>query len=393
MKIVAISYSSFTAINRKVYSALATKSDLKLVIPRSLKFEKNLVDAEATHKDDPALIRLPLIASNPRLHYFKGLWKILRETRPDVIFIENDPISFLCLYCCFYKIFYGAKILCQTNENLSLSMRRFFSSETLKSKMLLFFKRSLCLLVRPFVSVVFTINYDGKRLFEDLKFIKTKWIPLGYDPAYFYKSSAIREKVINECHLTTFTIGYFGRIVPEKGLMLLLEVLSELRDLRWNLLIDNFSRYTTNYIENIREFIKVNKLDDRVVFFDANHDEIGNYMNACDLAVVPSITTSTFKEQYGRVVQETVACGCLTIVSDSGFLPHFFDNPYFVFKENNRGALKSKIESVFRLKDEEKEILVKQAMSYVAANFSITAQCDIIFDTIVDISNNKQSSK
>src|SRR5262249_30716060 len=161
--------------------------------------------------------------------------------------IENDPISAFCLIACVYKLFHGGKIFCQSNENFSLSFKRLFSGKRLSSMAWLIAKRLVCFFVRPFVDVVFTINYDGKAVFEALKFKKVSWIPLGYDPAFFHESAVERKSTREKLKLDCWTIGYFGRIVPEKGLILLLQALQQLNEYPWKLLIDDFSIYTTPY--------------------------------------------------------------------------------------------------------------------------------------------------
>jgi glycosyltransferase involved in cell wall biosynthesis len=210
-------------------------------------------------------------------------------------------------------------------------------------------------------------------------------IPLGYDPQYFHPDPQAKQEIKEKLGLGPVTIGYFGRIVPQKGLLLLLKALSGLAHYSWKLLIDDFSAYTTDYIQEIKSFIKKNGLEDRVVFFHAGHEEIPAYMCACDLVVVPSITEGSFKEQYGRVVQEAIACGCLTIASSSGFLPNFFRDDIFIFKENDIRAIQEKIEFFINLPEAEKDELRKDSMYYIDQFFSIRAQADAIINSFRQI--------
>ena len=384
-KAVVISFPSLTAINRKVYGLLAEQYDVRLIIPVSASFGNMIKPAEPAAEGDPPLILLPLIRDNPRLQYFRGLWKSLKTERPEFIFLENDPISVLCVVCCFYKLYHGTKLICQTNENLPLSLKQLFSSAGLRTKILLLVKRITCFFTRPGVDEVFTINYEGKKIFEDLKFKKVSRIPLGYDPKYFHPDLQAREEIKEKLGLGPMTIGYFGRIVPQKGLLLLLKALTGLARYPWKLLIDDFSAYTTDYIQEIKLFIKQNGLEDRVVFFHAGHEEIPGYMCACDLVVVPSITEGSFKEQYGRVVQEAIACGCLTITSGSGFLPNFFRDDTFIFKENDIQAIQEKIEFFINLPEAEKNERRKDSMYYIDQFFSIRAQVDVIINSFRQI--------
>lgn len=357
---------------------MAEWSDICLIIPSFATFGGVVKPAEPPAAGDPPMILLPLIRNNPRSQYFKGIWSVLKTNKPDFIYLENDPISVLCFICCLYRWVYGTKILCQTNENLSLSLKDIFSKGDLRAKTMLILKRIACLFIRPFVDQVFTINYDGKMIFESLKFKRVSWIPLGFDPGYFHRDESARLKIRTELKLASATIGYFGRIVPQKGLLLLLKALIELQQFPWKLLIDDFSVYTTPYIEEIKAFIKKYEIVDKVVFFHSTHEEISDYMNACDLVVVPSITEGTFKEQYGRVVQEAIACGCLTITSDSGFLPNFFRDSVFLFKENSVEAIREKITFFLTMCQEEKERLRQDSMNFIGEYFSINAQAKVI---------------
>src|ERR1043165_6029229 len=109
-KMIAVSYSSLAAINRKIYTELSKTYELTLLIPKEATFNNATQAADPTDAQDPEMLRLPLKGSNPRLHYLKGIWKVLRAKRPAYIFIENDPISAFCVVACVYKLFYGGKI-------------------------------------------------------------------------------------------------------------------------------------------------------------------------------------------------------------------------------------------------------------------------------------------
>ena len=52
------------------------------------------------------------------------------------------------------------------------------------------------------------------------------------------------------------------------------------------------------------------------------HDKVPEYLNAMDLLVAPSQTTPWWKEQFGRMLIEAMACGVPVIGSDSGEIPY-----------------------------------------------------------------------
>ena len=66
-------------------------------------------------------------------------------------------------------------------------------------------------------------------------------------------------------------------------------------------------------------------------------------MQNSHLTVIPS----EWNEQYGRIIQEAVACGSIVIGSDIGSIPEIITNKNFIFKPGDVNHLKEKIENVY----------------------------------------------
>ena len=63
--------------------------------------------------------------------------------------------------------------------------------------------------------------------------------------------------------------------------------------------------------------------DNRVrVLTDVSHDRVAPYVAAMDILAAPSQTTRTWKEQFGRMLIEGMACGVAVVGSDSGEIPY-----------------------------------------------------------------------
>jgi len=60
--------------------------------------------------------------------------------------------------------------------------------------------------------------------------------------------------------------------------------------------------------------------------------------------VLPSHTTANWKEQFGRVLIEAMACRVLAIGSDSGAIPEVIGDDRCVFSEGDVPALAATIE-------------------------------------------------
>ena len=80
-------------------------------------------------------------------------------------------------------------------------------------------------------------------------------------------------------------------------------------------------------------------------------------MSRCDLIILPSI----YNEQYGRVIQEAVACGSLVLGSNVGAIGEIIGDKDLLFKKNNYKDLYTKIN---KLKNDNKYYFHKQKKIY-----------------------------
>jgi glycosyltransferase involved in cell wall biosynthesis len=74
------------------------------------------------------------------------------------------------------------------------------------------------------------------------------------------------------------------------------------------------------------------------------YEEIALYLSTLDLLVLPSRSTPQWKEQYGRVLVEAMACKTAVAGSDSGAIPEVIDAPECIFPEGNVTALAALID-------------------------------------------------
>jgi glycosyltransferase involved in cell wall biosynthesis len=62
------------------------------------------------------------------------------------------------------------------------------------------------------------------------------------------------------------------------------------------------------------------------------------YLNAMDVLAVPSYTSRRWREQFGRVIVEAMACGVAVLGSDSGEIPHVIADAGIVLPERDVDA-------------------------------------------------------
>jgi glycosyltransferase involved in cell wall biosynthesis len=68
-------------------------------------------------------------------------------------------------------------------------------------------------------------------------------------------------------------------------------------------------------------------------------EELPGFYRGLDALVLPSRTTSSWKEQFGRVLVEAQACGVPVVGSSSGAIPEVIGGAGLVFPEGNAAYL------------------------------------------------------
>jgi len=141
-----------------------------------------------------------------------------------------------------------------------------------------------------------------------------------------------------------FTLGYVGRLTEEKGLEDLLWSLVDLDDaVRLRLVGDGPARH--------RLEVRARELGvrERIAFINpVSHEDLPSLYHDFDALVLPSRTTPSWREQFGRVLVEAMACGVPVIGSDSGAIPEVIGDAGLIFPEGNSAALEDKILMLLR---------------------------------------------
>jgi glycosyltransferase involved in cell wall biosynthesis len=320
--ILVVSHACITAINRQPYRVLAEMGwNIEIVTADGIKSKDIERRADPASPNDPPMHFLPLRGSNLRLWRFVGLRDVIARRQPRILMLDYDPGTRITLEAGYAGRKTRSRVACLSYDNIQRQVLDEFR-RSLGGGVRAAVARAMSIAARRVVDHVFVLSEDSARVMEGFGFRgRVSRIPLGFAPALFHPDPAARTRVRAELGLTELTFAYFGRVIPEKGAHLLVEALHRLRDRRWQLLMDRFSEYRHPYVQELAALIDKLGLRDRIVNFDATHDEIGAYMNAADVVVMPSMSTERWKEQYGRVAAEAMACGRLVIASDSGSLP------------------------------------------------------------------------
>lgn len=345
LDLLVVSVACYTAINRNVYKLFMNSGwSVAIIVPEELSFSTGKKRVEINSSDDPPIILKTLKGNNSRTWHFEGTLQVLNKYHPKFILLDNDPISLMSIEIGRWSRKNGSNLFCLTCENLSLNIIKTIRRRGLMGLPSGLFKKLVGSITRNLVSGVFTINEEGTAVFKNEKFKNVHRIPLGFDPKFFRIDSDARREKREFLSLEGPVIGFLGRLVFEKGVHLLIAALAELKQYKWTLLMDEFSIYKNNYGTGLKSKINEANILDRIVFINPKHTEMGDYINAIDLVVMPSISTPTFEEQYGRVAAEAMACGKTVIAANTGALPMLLGGYGILFPEGDTIALKNILE-------------------------------------------------
>lgn len=167
--------------------------------------------------------------------------------------------------------------------------------------------------------------------------------PLGVDVTLFHPNCAARNAVRGRLGWRDEAIpvvGYLGRFVPEKGLSMLMRSLDALPAPWLGLFVGNGPM-----LPELLEW--AGRHAGRVqVCPEVTHDDVPAYLNAMDLLVAPSLTTPRWREQFGRMLIEAMACGVPVVGSSSGEIPHVVGDAGVVVPEGDEVAWTKAIQAV-----------------------------------------------
>ncbi|MBT3985304.1 glycosyltransferase family 4 protein [archaeon] len=326
--------------------------DLHLLVPS--KYERTLKTFSINRKTfanknyTAHLTNLIFLKKESALFFFSPLLKYLLNINPDVIHVEEEPYSlFSFQLMTLTKIFLPkTKIITFSWENIYYKKRpfplSFFENFSLNA-----------------ADYALPGNQDALNILRKKGFKK----PMKIVPRYginlnYFKKTPIK-KLKSKLKLKGKIIGFIGRLVVDKGIDTLMKAAS-LLDQEYTLVIIGRGPEKKNLIK----YAKKLGILDNIRFIDTvEYSSIPQYMSTFDAFVLPSRSMPKWKEQFGHVIIEAMACEIPVIGSDSGEIPHVIAKAGLVFKENDYTELHDKLKTSF--KPNIKKSLIKKGLKRV----------------------------
>ncbi|MFW6182814.1 MAG: glycosyltransferase, partial [Chloroflexota bacterium] len=296
--------------------------ELAVVVPPVWQDPAGPIPLERSHTSGYQLYVDPIRFNGQfHLHYYPHLNKRLRQFRPHILHMDEEPYNLATWLGVRQARRVGARTL-------------FFSWQNIERRYPF-----------PFSAIERAVLKDVDYAIVGNEAAAEVWRAKGYEgPLQVIPQFGVNPDIYapppQRDRGRTFTIGSAGRrLVPEKGNDILLRAVARLPGL-WRVVIAGDGPERASLEQLAREL----DIGERVHFDGViPSDQMPAYMRQLDVLVLPSRTLPNWKEQFGRVLVEAMACEVAVIGSDSGEIPNVVGDAGLIFPEGDVQALTAEL--------------------------------------------------
>ncbi len=385
-RLLAISHPAVVNVNQEVYRELQRRGwEVTIVVPSRWRSEysQHTITPQPLAGLEHALRPTPVaLAGRPQRHFYLSRCRALSAgARPDVAFVEAEPYSISATQWGQVFTRQGIPFGVQCAENIDRALPP--PVRGLRSRVL----RQAAFVAARSDSAARLARAWGARGEVALA---PHAVPEWELAPRKHHASASATRVVDDLrdgaypdHLPErahpferegepFTIGYAGRLVESKGLTDLLAAVRMLEAPTELLLIGD---------GELRGQLEGQPIPgSRVRVLDGfTHDGMASAYARLDVLALPSRTTPTWKEQFGRVVVEALWCGVPVVGSDSGEIPWLIEltGGGLTFPEGDHAQLAARL-SELRASPELRRQLTRSGRAAVERLFSVPAASDAL---------------
>jgi glycosyltransferase involved in cell wall biosynthesis len=325
-RLLVVSHPSVISVNQEVYRELRGRGwEVTIVVPSSWRSEYSQLDVKPqtlAGMEDALLLEPIALRGRPQRHFYLArCGAIVARLRPEVAFVEAEPFSFSATQWSLALARAGVPFGVQCAENIDRRLPA--PVRWMRSRVL---RKAAFVAARSDTAGKLARSWGARGEVE----LAPHAVPLWDD--------------VPAPGARPFTVGYAGRLVPSKGLGDLLAAVRRLKaPVELVMIGDGETRAELEGQEIPGSNVRI--LD------DLSHEQMAAGYAQLDVLALPSHTTPTWKEQFGRVIVEALWCGVPVVGSDSGEIPWLIEltGGGLVFPEGDDARLAEQLQ---RLRDD-----------------------------------------
>ncbi len=351
-KILYISHSAVTSFHLKKIKELSRYYNILLITPHVGK-EEGVIHYPVSRQINSSLEHKVLRYFFPLKTYISFSPFIIKEIlvfKPDLIYLDEEPMAFISFFIVLLKKIFSpyTRIIVYTFENIKFNWYFKFPKYLFYNYFKFFVLKNIDGLI--------CATYFSKEIYKNFK-KEIDVIPYYIDIIDYSIGKRNRENDL-------LNILFIGRLIPEKGIMFLLDAIVDLKiPYKLHIIGDGHLK------NEILKFIDKYGIDAKL-YGHMPHEKVYEIMEQVDCMVIPSFTIPNWKEQFGRVIIEAMAKGCLVVGSNSGAIPEVIGKYGFVFNEGDKEELLNILNKIYN-----KELIIskEEIKKYVQKNFSLSS--------------------
>lgn len=318
-RVLMISKALVVGIYQRKLELIAQQGvDLRVIVPPEWQDERGATKLERAYTDGYHLDVLPMrLNGNFHLHFYGGIGKVFRQFKPDIVHIDEEPYNVSA-----WQMFYYAK--------RQKAKTVIFSWQNIKRDYPFPFHQAENYLLKNTDHLLVGTDSAG-----DI------WRSKGYRgemttiPQFGTDTDLFKPLDEVKARRNTFTVGFIGRLIEEKGIHILLDAVATLPS-DWRVKILGAGPYQAELEAQIARLSIRHRVE---ILPQIPSTQIPDFYHQLDVLVLPSLTRHNWKEQFGRVLVEAMASGVPVIGSDSGAIPDVIGEAGLIVPEGDVDAL------------------------------------------------------
>jgi glycosyltransferase involved in cell wall biosynthesis len=337
MRVVMVSKAVIVGAYQRKLEELARLPGIELtaVVPPLWRDSRGETRLERVFVDGYRLLETPIALNGHfHAHFYPRLSRTLTQLQPDLLHVDEEPYNLAAWQAMQWAVSNRCPALFFTWQNLD---RRYPPPFNWMERY-------------SYRHAAYAIagNHEAARVLAAKGYRgPSAVIPqFGVDPQLF--SPATTSALIEQSAQTRLIVGYAGGLVPEKGVDLLLKAVA-ICNRTWSGAASQ--ALTLRVVGSGQERLALETqaqdlgIDSNVRFLGRlASTEMPAFYRSIDVLVVPSRTMQNWKEQFGRVLIEAMACGIPVVGSDSGEIPAVIGEAGLIFPEEDAEALAAQLE-------------------------------------------------